>query len=406
MRLVFKLRIMLLALSANRFRLILALSAIAIGIAAVMLTMSLNTGAQRELDSIVEKIGKNLFSIKAKRLPYVSTRGEGWYTARNLNKDDVTVIREQVNGIKVVVPIIELFGTIKHNRKEISTTVNGVGIEYTTVRNFEIESGRNFEKTDDQEKKRVVLLGSFVAKKIAPGANLIGEVLNIEGIPFEVIGLLKSKGRSNDGINEDDQVLIPLQTLSHRFRKMEYYSKLLIQVYDKEMIASIQNIIRNELRVNHKLKDDEKDDFEILNLIRSDQIKEINQGFLKGLSEFFALIALSISGAGVLFVTYFGVVERKSEIGLRRAIGARSIDIAKLFMYESLLLGLVGGAIGLLLGWFSVFLLQIITDWSISIDLKVVLIPMSLSLLLGLTFGVIPAIKASRLNPVEALKSE
>jgi putative ABC transport system permease protein len=247
-------------------------------------------------------------------------------------------------------------------------------------------------------------VGSYVVKKLNEGFSMVGETVWIAGIPFEVIGQLKEKGLSTDGQNEDDQILVPLETARRRLFNVEYLSRLLVQVEDQGRMNTVEGETRELLRQSHALDEDTKDDFDILNLIRASVIGKMNSAFLEGLSLLFAGITLGIGGVGVLAVTFLNVKDRTSEIGLRMAVGARRRNIANLFVAEACFLSVLGGLAGLLTGWLGVVVLQRLTGWQMAIDLRGVTVPLFLSVLLGLVFGVLPAMRASRVMPVEALR--
>jgi putative ABC transport system permease protein len=403
-KLKLQLRIMFLALRKSGFRSLLALGVVGLGIAAMMIMLALSAGADQELRAITEKIGKNLFVVTAgKVMPQVG-RGQGWYMSTKLKLADVETMREQIPGIREIVPILETSLQAKLGRKTLTTQVRGVTPQFTEVRNFRLEEGRLLDDKDAAAKSRVAVVGAFAVKKLNDGFSMVGETIWIAGIPFEVVGQLAEKGISTDGQNEDDQILIPLETAQRRVFNVESLSRLLVQVKDQEQMDVVQSATREVLRANHELDDDVKDDFNILSLVRNDQVRRISSGFLQGLAQIFALVTLAIGGAGVLAVTYLNVKDRTSEIGLRMAIGARRRDITNLFVAEACVLSMAGGLAGILVGGLGIALLKQLTGWQMAIDLRGVMVPFLVSMLLGLVFGAMPAAQASRVTPVEALR--
>jgi putative ABC transport system permease protein len=349
-------------------------------------------------------MGKNLFTVNAGQVLALPGRGTGWYTSTRLASLDVVLLHEQVAGIRTIVPILEGSFQAKLDREQIVTTVRGVTPEFLEVRNFQLDEGRSIDEQDGLTRNRVAVVGSFVAKNLNDGFSMVGETVWIGGIPFEVIGQLAEKGINSDGQNEDDQIVIPVETALRRLFNVDYLSRLLVQVEDQQQMNAAQSEVREVLRESHDLDEDVKDDFEILSLIRADAIRRLNSAFLQGMSQLFAAITLGIGGAGVLAVTYLNVKDRTPEIGLRMAIGARRKNIAGMFIAEACLLSLSGGLAGLLVGWAGVLVLKQTTGWQMAVDLRGVMVPLLVSLFLGLMFSVLPAMKASKVMPVEALR--
>ena len=398
-----QLKIMIVALRKSRVRLLLALATVGLGIASMMVMLALGTGAERELQAITDRIGKNLFMIKAGRIQGSPGRGGGWFSSTRLTTSDVEVLVEQISGIRAIVPIAEGALQAQFERRAHSTTVRGVTDEFLELRRFRVADGRAFDMSDDLERSRVAVVGPHVANQLNEGLSMVGETIWIDGIPFEVIGQLAEKG-FYDGQNEDDQILMPLGTALRRLFNVDYLSQVLVQIEQAEHMAAIQQETKEVLRETHDLDQNVEDDFEILSLIRVNRIREMNSTFLGGLAQLFAVVTLTIGGAGVLAVTFLNVKDRTSEIGLRMAVGARRKDVANLFVVEACLLSLMGGFVGLVIGWASIAVLEQVTTWKMAIDVRGVTIPLLVSLLLGLVFGVVPAIKASKVMPVEALR--
>jgi ABC-type antimicrobial peptide transport system permease subunit len=402
-KLKLQLRIMVLALRKSGFRSLLALGSVGLGIASMMIMLALRAGAEREMQAISDKMGKNLFVIKAGQVRALPGRGGGWFTSTRLDRSDVAVMSEQVQGIRTILPMLEGGRQAKLDSKQLVTTIRGVPPEFLEVRNFVLDEGRFIDEKDGLARSRIAVAGFFVAKKLNDGFSLVGETIWIGGVPFEVVGQLAEKGVVNEQ-NEDDQILIPLETAERRLFNVDYLSALLVQVEEQDQMSAVQKKVKELLRENHALDESVKDDFEILNLIRSTMVGKVTAEFLRGLSQIFAVITLAIGGAGVLAVSYLNVKDRTSEIGLRMAIGARRRDISNLFVAEACLLSVMGGLAGILIGLASIVILKQATGWQMAVDLRGVTIPLFVSVLLGLVFGVIPAIKASKMTPVDALR--
>ncbi len=403
MNLRLQLRMMLAALLASGTRAALALTAVALAIAAVMLMLAAQTGARRELEEIADRMGKNLFMVRAGQVLPPPGRG-GWYTSDKLRREDVALLRREIPEVREIVPILEASRPVAFGGKQIVTSVRGVTPEFLALRNFQVEEGRSLEETDQRD--RVAVAGAFIAKRLNDGFPLVGETILIAGIPFKVVGQLREKGMTADGQNEDDQILIPLETARRRVFNAESLSRLLVQVDAPEHILAVQNATRALLRRSHDLGEGTKDDFEILGLVRVNMVRQMSADFVATLTRLFALVTLAVGGAGVLAVTYLNAKERTPEIGLRIAVGARPRDIAALFVAEACLLSVVGGLGGVVVGGIAALVLGRVAGWGVAVDGWGVGVPLGVSVVLGLMFSVGPAVRASRIVPVEALRGE
>jgi putative ABC transport system permease protein len=402
-KLMLRLRIMFLAMRKSGFRSLMAVGSVGLGIGSMMIMLALSSGAERELQAITERVGKNLFVIKAADVPPLPGRGTGWFTSTRLDRRDEAVLRQQVDGINAIVPIMEGSFSTRLHGKELATTIRGVTPGFPDLRNFQLQEGRFLDDDDGLARSRVAVVGSFIAERLNDGFSVLGETIWINNVPFTVVGQMKEKGFS-DGQNEDDQILIPFETAQRRLLNVDSVTCMLVQVRDPGVLARVQTEARELLRSTHRLAPGTRDDFDILSLLRADQVRAMNSSFLEGLSKLFAAITLAIGGAGVLAVTFLNVKDRTSEIGLRMAIGARQKDIAGLFMSEACLLSALGGMAGIAVGWAAVFVLTKFTQWQMAVEWRGIVIPFLVSVVLGLVFGVLPALKASRVMPVEALR--
>lgn len=405
MKIGIQLKIMIASLRKTGMRAGLAVACVALGIAAVMITLALGYGAEGEMRAIADKAGKNVFVIKTGLVQVMPGRGQGWLRSTKLRPRDDEIIVDRVAGITQTALIVESNLKAKFGDKDVLTNVRGVSPDYAELRNFHVKQGRMFDEADGRNLARVAVVGSFVADKIG-GGSLVGETIWIAKVPYEVIGQFAEKGVSSDGTNEDDQILVPVGTALKRMFNVDYVTSILVQAGSQELIPSIQRQVKDILRETHRIGAGGKDDFEVLSLIKANEVKAMSTKFLKGISTLFAAITLSTGGAGVFAVTLLNVRDRTWEIGLRMAIGARRQDIAVQFIAEACLLSLTGGVVGVALGIAGVLILRNATEWEMVIGMQGVLLPFLISGLMGLTFGVIPAVKASRAEPADALRMD
>lgn len=403
MNLRLRVRILLLTLRANRGRSVFAITAVAMAITALMILFALGAGARREMDALAERMGRNLFTVMPGRVSVPPGRGSGWTLSTRLDRGDVHAIRQRVDGVEAVVPILEGSRFTELGRRSHVTSVRGVTPEFVSLRNFRIAHGRLLDARDDESLARVAVVGPFVAERLNEGESLIGSTVIIGGIPFDVVGQLEAKGIA-DGQNEDDQILIPLETARRRVFKVDSLSRLLVQTVSHEGMAPVQSATRDVLREEHGLAPGVRDDFEMLSLIRLSEMKRVSGGMLLGLAQVFALVTIFVGGAGVLAVTWLNARDRAAEIGLRMAVGARRRDVVLLFITEACALSVAGGVAGLVGGALAVVVLRTTIGWQMAIDLNSIATPLALSVLLGVASGILPALRAASVQPVEALR--
>jgi len=400
-----QLRIMLAALRMSGARGVMALASVALAIAALMVAMGLGRGADSKLEALSDEMGKSLLLVKAGQVQGLPGRKQGWFGSTNLRDADLDLLRANVSAIATIVPLSEASLKLRLGRFDHVSMVRGAGPAYPALRNLELASGRLLDAADENGAARVAVVGAFVAQKLNGGADMLGAQIRINGIPFEVVGQLGKKGLSGTGGNEDDQVLIPTSTARRRLFNANHYTGMLIQARDGARLDAVRERSAELLRQSHGIGPAEKDDFEILGLLKADEIRRQSSRFLRGISQLFAAITLLIGAVGVFAVTLLNVKDRTAEIGLRMALGARRRQIATLFLLEACLLSLLGGMGGLLLGELGLQALRWTTDWAISFDWLDALGAFAVAAALGLVTGVLPAIKASRMMPVLALRS-
>lgn len=405
MSLLLQLRMMIKALLQSRLRSFSAAGAIGLGIASMTIMLALTSGAEREMQAIADQMGKNLFTVKAGEVLSQPGRGTGWYTSTRLRDGDVNTLRRELKGVTTVAPVLETSLQVKFRGDDMVSTVRGVSADFIGLRNFTVQYGRALDAQDEDSQNRVAVVGRFVADKLGKSDSLVGATVTVAGIPFEVVGQLAPKGISSDGSNEDDQVLVPITTARRRLYNVEYFSRLLVQMRDADALRAALERTRELLRENHRLKPAQRDDFEVLSLVKSNEVRRMSSGFVGALAQVFAATTLLIGCAGVFSVTYLNVKDRTAEIGLRKALGATRRDIAMLFVAEACLLSAAGGLVGLGVGLGAGEPLRWMTGWQVAIDPRGVALPLLASVLIGFFFSVVPAVRASRLAPAFALRS-
>jgi putative ABC transport system permease protein len=289
--------------------------------------------------------------------------------------------------------------------QNLMTNIIGVTPAAFEIRNIEIEMGRNFDSVENDTAGRVAIVGSVIVEKLFNGENPVGHQIRIGLALFDVVGVMKEKGVDANGVDRDDRILIPLNTAMRRLMRITYIQKIHVQVARSEQLQRAETEIRQLLRERHRLRD-KPDDFTIQNQASLVQTERESAQTLTLLVGSVAAISLLVGGIGILAVMLTACRERRKEIGLRRAIGARRRDIRTQFLLESLIIAILGGFFGAALGMLSSFLASVIGGWTVVESWDAIGGGLMLSTVVGLIFGIFPASKASALEPIEALRAE
>jgi putative ABC transport system permease protein len=395
--------VLIVALRTSGTRSLLAAIAVAMGSASLMTMLASSTGAQQHLRELTATVGKNLFMVKSGRSS-LSTAGA--LRGARLTLADAAAIGGEIPEIRQVLPVLQKNGVlVRWGPGSFPATVLGITAPYFEARNWRLARGRLFDALDDSGQQKVAVVGAGVASSLGGEGSLVGATLLIAGVPFEVVGQLQEKGLGSDVKSEDMNIYVPLQSSMRRLFNAEDVTQLLVQVHDRNGLDTAPDAIAAVLRREHKLPESSEDDFEMLSLVQQNQASDASNALLRKISQFLAATLLVLGGVGIFTITYFNVMHRHPEIGLRRAIGATKRHIATMFATEACLLSAFGGILGCLVGAGVIFVLAQWTQWAVSVDLNVVIAPLVISLLIGVTFGVVPALRASRLSPVEALRA-
>ena len=396
------------SLTANKLRSGLTILGIVIGVAAVIAMLSVGRGAQASITDSIQGIGTNLLFVFRRHSDSVRN-------PRPVTVEDAQAIADPfaAPSVAAVAPILEDDGKVIAGSESKTTTIVGVTPEYTTVRNWKVSEGEFISQTNMLGRASVALLGTEVAKKLfGRTEGLVGETVRISGQPFRVIGVLQPRG-STPFFNEDDRVLVPLTTAQARLIRRSTRDRvdlIMVQAASDEAVPQAAGEVAEILRSRHRTPIG-VDDFSIFTqqdfLETASTVTNILTIFLGGI----AAISLLVGGIGIMNIMLVSVTERTREIGLRKALGARRLDIMIQFLTESSTISLIGGLIGILLGWvISVIVGRIAAANNAAInpviDLDTVLLATLFSTAVGLFFGLYPANRAAGLEPVEALRYE
>jgi putative ABC transport system permease protein len=377
------------------------------GVMAVIIMTAIGRGAERAVVRQIEKMGTNLLVVNAGKEDKSAIRSIQERISQTLILEDSDMIPLECPLVALSAPGQEKNLQVKYENFTTTTKIFGTLPDFLKIRNFNIELGRMFTEEENRASFRLAVIGSSIRDSLFKGDDPIGETIRIRNIPFEVIGVLKSKGLTAEGADEDNQIFIPIKTALRRVFNLDYIRQIYIQVQNRRLMAEAEQQVRELLRERHRLnRRNNPDDFTIQSQLRAIQAEKETSESFSALITGIAAISLFVGGFGILAVMLLAVKERTFEIGLRMAAGARPKDILVQFLAEALILGTAGGSAGILLGITGAWITGRMSELETYVSLESVYISLSVSLLLGLLFGVIPARKASLLHPIEALRAE
>ena len=394
------------ALKSNKTRFFLASLGIMIGIAAVIVMVAIGKGSHHEVMNVIAKMGENLLTINAGEMKRRGGRLRLAGNVTTLNLRDVDYLSQEVSGLTLVAPFEIKEMKVKYLQVLTATNVAGSTPEFLKTRNYQIASGEMFNERDQKLRAKVAVVGNTVIKNMFGEDDPLGKTVRINAIPFKVIGVFEGKGLDSDGIDQDDILLIPITSMLRRLLNQNYISTIYAKADSRENIDRVALKIKNLLRDRHKISDDAEDDFTIISQLDLENLKAETSELFTRLIVGVAAISLVVGGIGILAVMLISVKERTREIGVRRAVGATKGDIVGQFLFESILIGLFGGCSGVVLGVGITFG---ITAWGIGnliLDMQSIYVSTGVCTAIGIMFGLFPAIKASRLDPMVALTVE
>jgi putative ABC transport system permease protein len=391
------------SIRANKLRATLTMLGVIIGVAAVITVVALSTGAQRAVEERIQALGAKLLSVYP---------GQSFFGGRameqrvSLTVDDAEALTRDGQLISAVVPEMQRSLQVVYGSMNANVNVTGTTANYSKVRNYKVTSGRFFTEGDDEARQRYAVLGASVpiTLNVHP-TSVIGQTIQVRGVPFEVIGVLESKG-SQGWRNPDEQIVVPLKTARYRIFGTDRLNSISVEVKDgvslQQGMVDIEGIMRRE----HKVRPGEDNDFQI----RSQQEvlatqQQTTQTFSILLGSI-AAVSLLVGGIGIMNIMLVSVTERTREIGIRKALGATQFNIMFQFLVEALVLCMAGGGLGILVGWGASTIMSTRFGWNTLISPVAVGVAFAFSAAVGLFFGLWPARRAATLNTIDALRYE
>lgn len=399
-------RIALRALRRNILRSFLTMLGIIVGIAAVIVGVSMGAGAKAEVDARIASMGQNLLTVMSGNMTRGGVRG-GFGMAPNLTTADYDAIRREIGNVTAVSPEARTQTQIAVGNQNTYVQVSGVGEDYLAARSWKLRSGQNFSDIDVRNANKVCLIGATTAKTLF-GENIdpVGQAIRIKSAPFTIVGWLEAKGSGSFGQDQDDIVLLPYTSVMKRLSGDTKFRSIFVQAATPEDIPSVQQAIGELLRQRHQIGEGKDDDFMVRSQQETSDFFNANNRIMTVLIGFFAGISLVVGGIGIMNIMLVSVTERTREIGIRLAVGARGRDVLRQFLTEAVLLSVAGGALGIATGYWLAPLLTKFAGFPTLISQSSVMVAFSVSAVIGIVFGFFPALKAARLDPIDALRYE
>jgi putative ABC transport system permease protein len=399
------LRLALQALVRNRSRSLLTMLGVVIGVAAVIVTVAIGTGAKTSVANQINGLGSNLIVVMPGSVQTSGARtGNG--AASTLTVEDGLAIAK-LQGVSAVSPSVNVRSQIIANGQNWQTSAAGVAPTYTTVRNWDVGNGRFFTQSETDGAAKVVVLGQTVVSALFPdGSSPIGRTVLIKNVPFTVIGTMIAKGQSGGGQDQDDTALIPYTSALERLTGGTSIGSLMVSAVDSDHIASVQSQVTGLLEQRHAIVGGKQDDFQVRNLQDIAAAASSTASIMALLLAAVAAVSLLVGGIGIMNIMLVSVTERTREIGLRVALGARGAAILRQFLVEAVMLSTSGGAIGVALGIAGAAAIAYFAKWPASVPIAAIGMALAFSAAVGVFFGYWPARKAAALDPIKALRFE
>ncbi len=398
------------AIRVNRFRSVLTMLGIIIGVAAVIAMVAVGSGATASIDREIESIGSNLLIVLSGTITNSGVRlGSG--QSVTLTEDDARAIAAECPAVEAASPTVRGGAQVVFGSNNWATQIQGATPDYLRIRDYTISEGRPFTEQDVDGAAKVALVGQTVVDNVFGGNDPVGQVFRIKNVPFTVIGVLAPKGQSPSGQDQDDTIILPISTakkkvLGSHQANARSVGAVLVQARGPAMMEQAQAEVTSLLRQRHRIQPGQEDDFTVRNLTELFAARQSSARIMSILLGAIASVSLVVGGIGIMNIMMVSVTERTKEIGLRRALGGRMKDILMQFLVEAVTLSSLGGVIGIFVGLTASLIISRFAQWPTLISPVAIGLAFVFSGLVGVFFGYYPARKAARLDPIESLRYE
>ena len=404
-RVLATLKIALRALRRNKLRTLLTMLGMIIGVGAVIAMVGIGNGAKSQIESQIASMGQNVILVWSGSFTRGGVRS-GWGGAGTLTIEDAEAIQREIPGVTVISPEVRSGARIAAGSQDWSTQILGESADYFDLRRWPVIAGAPFTEQDVRSANKVAVIGKTIADQLFPGEDPIGQVVRIGTEPFQIVGMLLPKGLSVQGNDQDDLIIIPYTSAMKRVQHVTMLRSINVQAAKPSLLNPVQAQIMDLLRQRHKIAPGRDDDFTVRNQQEIADMATAQSKTMTLLLAAIAMVSLIVGGIGIMNIMLVSVTERTREIGIRMAIGARGRDILLQFLIEAVTLSVIGGILGIAVGFGSSRLIAAQTSWPTLVPSEWVVYAFLFSAVVGIFFGFYPSLKASRLDPIEALRYE
>lgn len=399
------LKIALKALNNNKLRCFLTMLGIIIGVASVITMLAIGQGSKNSIHDQISEMGSNMIMV----FPGNMMKGGVRQSADDMETLEVADYEamQSLPALAAVSPMVSSGGQFVNGNNNYPSSITGITADYLDIRKLKVKEGSMFTDHDVKAAAKVCVIGKTIVDNLFPdGTDPVGHVIRFGSIPMTVVGVLESKGSNSMGQDQDDVVLAPYTTVMKRILATDHLQSLFASSVDEDRTEEAIEAITQVLRTRHKIQDGADNDFDIRSQQELSEMMNSSSDMMTILLACIAGISLLVGGIGIMNIMYVSVTERTREIGLRMSIGARGIDILAQFLIESIIISVSGGIIGVVVGVIATWLVHIIANWPVYIQMWTVLLSFAVCTVTGIFFGWYPAKKAAGLDPIEAIRYE
>jgi len=392
-------------LVANKLRAALTMLGVIIGVGAVIAMLAIAKGAQQQTLQRIQQMGTNVLIVMSGQSRAGAVMG-GFGSSQTLTLDDAEAIPQKCPSITDAVPEVRQSAQVKYGNQNTSTTIFGTTAKYPPVRDYSVAQGKFFTDQDVKGSRKVATIGPTTAQNLFGEVSPVGKSIRIKGSKFQIIGLMTAKGAAGGFMDPDDQIFVPITTAMRRLFGVQFVRAISVQAKSMELMDQASLEVGDCLRKRHRIPDGGDDDFIIRNQAEvMEMAAETSRTFTLLLAGI-ASVSLLVGGIGIMNIMLVSVTERTREIGIRKALGARSRDILMQFLVESLVLSLLGGIAGIVVGVAGSLLVGSLLGWETAVSPQSILVSFTFAALVGVFFGLYPARQAANLDPIDALRYE